>query len=60
MVPALASLPAVLWTAGVGGLGLMGYVATAGSGIGCADCRARWGLDPGGRVDLAVVAGVAW
>jgi hypothetical protein len=59
-VPDSASLPAVLWTVGVGGLGLTGYVATAESGIGCADFRAHWGLDPGGRGDLAVVVGVAW
>lgn len=56
----LESLPAALWTVGVGGLGLMGYVVTAGSGIGRADYRVHWDLDPGGHVDLVVAAGVAW
>jgi hypothetical protein len=59
-VPDLVLLHAALWMVGVGGLGLTGYVVTAESGIGCADYRACWGLDPGSRLDLAVVAGVAW
>lgn len=55
-----ALLPVHQWKVGVGGLGLMGYVVMAGSGIGRVDFPVHWGRDPRSRVDLAVVAGVAW
>jgi hypothetical protein len=59
-VPCPVSLPVALWKVGVGGLGLMGYVEMAGSGIECADYRIHWDLDPGSRGGVVVVAGAAW